>query len=263
MNKNITKSIDLGQNEQYDTSIEILSQNFPIKFASQLGQLFLQEDFNSMNVDTFVKNVLQISAFLKKRNTGILKKDKAYISDDDIINLIKRYPRIASQDNEQLLQEKEEIFQELDFINEKELNILMKETKGYFYSIGNDKMYRTLAFLNEIEVLTKDGKLKNAAKYLLQDLGESNLQVSTQKVFQRILHIVTTASTDIIPVEEFNFCFKRKDEEYEKRYGRSKEDLDRMYILPRTEDRKEYKQKIKYIIERQSKINDRVRQKIQ
>lgn len=63
MNKNITKSIDLGQNEQYDTSIEILSQNFPIKFASQLGQLFLQEDFNSMNVDTFVKNVSQISAF--------------------------------------------------------------------------------------------------------------------------------------------------------------------------------------------------------
>ena len=46
-------------------------------------------------------------------------------------------------------------------------------------------------------------------------------------------------------------------------FAYSKEDLDRMYILPRTEDRKEYKQKIKYIIERQSKINDRVRQKIQ
>ena len=263
MNKNIIKSIDLGKDEQYDTSIEILSQNFPIKFASQLGKLFLQEDFDSMNVDTFVKNVSQISTFFKRRNTGILKKDKAYISDDDIINLIKRYPRIASQDNEQLLQEKEEICQELDFINEKELNILMKKSKGYFYSIGNEKIYRTLAFLNEIKVLTKDGKLKNSAKYLVQNLGEANLQVSTQKIFQRILHIVTTASTDIIPVEEFNFCFKRKDEEYEKRYGRSKEDLDRMYILPRTEDRKEYKQKIKYIIERQSKINDRVRQKIQ
>ena len=263
MSKNITKAINLGENKQYDASIEILSNNFPIKFASQLGKLFLKEDFDSMNVDTFIKNVSQISAFFNKRNVGILKKDKAYISDNDIINLIKRYPRIASQDNEKLLEEKEQIMQELDFMSEKELNILMKESKGYFYSTGNEKMYRTLTFLNEVEVLTRDGEIKNSAKYLLQNLGEANLQISTEKIFQRILHIVTTASTDIIPAEEFNFCFKRKDEEYEKRYGKSKEELDRMYILPRTEDRKEYKQKVKYIVERQSKINDRVRQKTQ
>lgn len=260
--KEITKSIDIGENEQYDTSIEILSKNFPIKFASQLGQLFLQKEFNSMNVDTFIKNVAQVSAFFNKRNVGILKKDKAYVSDNDIINLIKRYPRIASQDNEKLLEEKEKIMQELDFMSEKELNILMKESKGYFYSTGNEKMYRTLAFLNEVEVLTEDGKIKNSAKYLLQDLGEANLQISTEKIFQRILHIVTSVGTNTIPAGEFNFCFKRKDEEYKKRYGKSKDDLDRMYILPRTEDRREYKQKVKYIVERQSTINDRVRQKM-
>jgi len=258
-NEKITKSIDIGENEQYDNSIEILTKNFPIKFANQLGALFLQEEFNSMNVDTFIKNVAQVSAFFKKRNKGILKKDEAYVSEDDIINLIKRYPRIASQDNGQLLEEKEEILQELDFISEEELNILMKESKGYFYSIGNEKMYRTLTFLNEIEVLTEDEERKNAAKYLLQDLGEANLQMSTEKIFQRILHIVTNVSTNIIPAREFDFCFKRKDEEYEKRYGKSKEDLDRMYILPRTEDRKEYKQKIKYIVERQSKIYEKTR----
>lgn len=252
--RNIKKSINIGENEQYDNSIQNLSKSNITKLAQKLGKLFQNEEFANMNVDTFINNISQIVKFFKQRNAGILKKEEAYISENDIINLINRYPRMLQQNPLQILEEKVKIFEELDLMSNKEINILMKTSKGYLYSIGNEKLYKTLAFLNEIKVLPEDGMPKNAAKYILQDLGETNLQVSTEKIFQRIIHIVTVAQTTIISKDEFNFCFKRNDIEYAKRYGKSKQELNEKYILPRTEDNLEYKKKIKYIVERQSRI---------
>lgn len=255
-NKKITKARNIGENEQYDNSIQTLSKNSIANFAKKLGNLFQSKEFDSMNVDTFINNISQIVLFFKHRNVGILKKDEAYISENDIINLINRYPRLLQQSPLQALEEKMRIFQELDLMSDKELNILFKSSKGFIYSIGNEKLYKTLVFLNEIQVLQKNELPKNAAKYVLQDLGETNLQVSTEKIFQRILNILTVAQTTMIPKKDFDFCFKRNDLEYKNRYGKSKQQLDESYILPRTEDKIEYRNKIKSIVTRQANINE-------
>lgn len=255
-NTKVTKAINIGENEKYDNSIQTLSKNSIAKFAKKLGKLFQSEEFENMNVDTFINNISQIVKFFKKRNVGILKKDEAYISEDNIIDLINRYPRLLQQNPLKTLEEKMKIFQELDLMSDKELNILFKSSKGFLFSIGNEKLYKTLTFLNELQVLPKDEKPKNSALYILQDLGEANLKISTEKTFQRLLHIVTVAKTTIIPKKEFDFCFKRNDLEYEKRYGKSKQELDENYILPRTKDKIEYRNKVKEIVQRQSKINE-------
>ena len=141
-------------------------------------------------------------------------------------------------------------------MSDKELNILLKSSKGFIYSIGNEKLYKTLAFLNEIQVLQNNELPKNAAEYVLQDLGEANLQVSTEKIFQRILNIITVAQTTIIPKKDFDFCFKRNDLEYKNRYGKTKQQLNENYILPRTEDKIEYGNQIKRIVRRQANIKN-------
>ncbi len=252
--RKIKKKINIGENEQYDKGIEALSKSYFSNFAKKLGEVFQNKNLDSMNVDTFIESVTQVVTFCKKRNAGLLRKDEAYISDNNIIDLINRYPRLLLQNPLQLLEEKVEIIDDLNLMDNKELNILIKSSKGYLYSVGSEKLNRTLAFLNEIKVLLpKELKPKNAAKYLLQDLGESNLQVSTEKIFQRVLHIVTVANTNIIPKKDFDFCFKRNDKEYQDRYGKSKEQLSETYILPMTKDRQEYSNKVKYIVERQAR----------
>ncbi len=253
-NTKVTKAINIGENKKYDKSIQSLSKNKIASFAKKLGNLFQSKEFDSMNVDTFINNISQIVQFFKQRNEGILKKDETYISENDIINLINRYPRILQQNPLQVLERKVKVFQDLDLMSDKELNMLLKSSKGFIYSIGNEKLYKTLAFLNEIQVLQNNELPKNAAKYVLQDLGETNLQVSTEKIFQRILNIITVAQTTIIPKKDFDFCFKRNDLEYKNRYGKSKQQLNENYILPRTEDKIEYRDKIKRIVRRQANI---------
>lgn len=251
-NRKITKKIELGENKKYDDVMETLSQNFPPKMAIKLGEWFLLEEFERMNVDTFIINVEGILSFFRQRNKGILKKDEAYVSEEDIINLIKRYPRLLSQNTTENLKERASILDNLKDMNVKTVNAILKNSNGYIYSIGDEKIYKSLTFLDELTVITDDNKQQTVAQYLLTVLGENNLQMGTEKVFQRLLNLVTVVGTKIIPEEEIRFCFKRNDEEYEKRYGKSKEQLDEMYILPRTDDREQYKQQIQYIVERQA-----------
>ena len=250
--RDIVKAMNLGQNEQYDYGIEILAKKFNSKLAIKIGELFQQEEFMNMNVDTFIGNISEVLSFFKDRSKGILKQDETYISESDMINLIKTYPRILSQNSKQMLYEKAEILDELSTINKKSTNMILKSSKGFIYSIGSEKIYKTLTFLDELQIIDESGKKINSAEYVLTTLGEKNLQVSSEKIFQRILNIVTEVETKTIPKKEFDFCFKRNDEEYENRYGKSKERLNELYVLPMTEDRKEYTEKIKYIIERQA-----------
>lgn len=83
--------------------------------------------------------------------------------------------------------------------------------------------------------------------------------MGTEKIFQRLLNIVTKVETRTIPQKEIQFCFKRNDEQYEKRYGMSKEQLNQMYILPKTTNKEEYKQQIQYIVERQANRKNKQR----
>lgn len=251
-NIKITKKIELGENKKYDDAIANLFKSFPPKIATKLGELFLLEDFERMNVDTFIINVEGVLSFFKQRNRGVSKKDEAYVSEEDIINLIKRYPRILSQNTADLLSRGASILDNLKDMNAKTVNSILKNSSGYIYSIGDEKIYKTLNFLDELTVITDDGKQQTVSQYLLTVLGESNLQMGTEKVFQRLLNIVTAVGTKTIPEEEIKFCFKRNDDEYEKRYGKSKKQLDEMYVLPRTDDREQYKQQIQYIVERQA-----------
>ena len=62
-NKKITKARNIGENEQYDNSIQTLSKNSIANFAKKLGNLFQSKEFDSMNVDTFINNISQIVLF--------------------------------------------------------------------------------------------------------------------------------------------------------------------------------------------------------
>lgn len=250
--KSIKKKINLGTNLEYDKAIGKLYKNYSSQSAVKLGKLFREETFKNMNVDTFIKNVADMFVFFKNRNKGILKKDEAYISEDDIIDLIRRYPRIVSQNTRELLQQREEILENISDMNQKDINLVFKNSNGYLYSIGEKKIFQTLTFLDELTVLDEKNEQQSASQYLLTQLGEKNLQMGSEKVFQRLLHIVTTAKTKVIPKKDFNFCFKRSDIQYQERYGKSQEQLNEIYILPKTEDRKEYQEQIQSIVERQA-----------
>lgn len=157
-----------------------------------------------------------------------------------------------SQNTTNILKERAEILDNLKEMNCQIVNLILKNSHGYIYSIGSEKLYKTLTFLDELMVTTNQGEQQTASQYVLTVLGENNLQMGTEKIFQRLLNIVTIVGTKVIPEKEIQFCFKRNDEEYEKRYGKNREQLNEMYVLPRTTNKEEYKQQIQYIVERQA-----------
>lgn len=247
----INRRLDLGENKEYDDVVEQLSINFSPELGEKIGKLFMQLELDkkNMNVDTYMTSMKDIFILFNKRNNGINKKEEAFISEQDIMNLIRKYPRILSQDILKKVSKNIETIDNLNCMDVRKVNKLLKETNGYIFSTGLKKLSETCIFLDNLSVI-EDGKEINAAEYMLCGLGERNLQVSTRKIFSRLMHICTLKRTKTIENSEFEFCFKRNEEEYEKRYGMNQEELYYRYVLPITTDIEEYKKRIKLSIEK-------------
>lgn len=248
--KSINRKLDLGENKKYDDAVEQLSINFSSELGEKIGKLFMQLDLDkkNMNVDTYMTSMKDIFILLNRRNNGINVKEKAFINEQDIMNLIRKYPRILSQDILEKVAENIRVIDNLNCMDVQKVNKMLKETNGYIFSTGLKKLSETCIFLDNLSVI-EDGKEINAAEYMLCVLGERNIQVSTRKIFSRLMHICTLNRAKSIEKNEFDFCFKRNEKEYEKRYGMNQEELYYRYVLPITTDIEEYKKRIKQSIE--------------
>lgn len=250
-NKKINRKLNIGENENYDKAVETLTIKFTPKLGKKIGNLYieLQLDKGNMNVDTYMSTIKDIFITLSQRNKGINIKDESFISEEDIFAFIRRYPRILKQDIIKNLVEKLDIIENLDTMDSRKINKLIKMSNGYICSIGTEKLYESCTFLDNLMVIFSSIEKQNAIEYLLLNLGESNLQVSTRKIFSRLMYICSLTKSNEISLENFNFCFKRNDEEYEKKFGISQDELYVKYVLPITSDKEEYKKRIKQSID--------------
>lgn len=245
-NKKINRKLELGKNEKYDEAVRTLTIKFTPELGKKIGKLYieLELDKKNMNVDTYMSTIKDIFITLSQRNKNINVKDESFISEEDIFQFIRRYPRILKQDAIKNLAEKLDIIENLDTMNSRKVNKLIKMSNGYICSIGTEKLYESCTFLDNLMV-----EKQNAVEYLLLSLGENNLQVSTRKIFSRLMHICSLTKRNEISLDNFNFCFKRNDKEYEKRFGISQDELYVEYVLPITSDKEEYKKRIKQSID--------------
>lgn len=248
--KNINRKLNIGDSQKYDEAIEVLAIKFTPELGKKIGNLFmeLELDKKNMNVDTYMRSMKNIFVILSKRNKNIDRKDNGFINETDILEFVKRYPRILSQDVIENLYEKLNIIEDLNSMNSRKINTLIKKSNGYICSIGIQKLYESCIFLDNLMVIQSSGEKKNAAEYLLLNLGEKNLQVSTKKIFSRLMYICSLGKTNEVDYTDFDFCFKRNDEEYMKKYGISQEELYVQYVLPITSDSEEYKRRIRETI---------------
>lgn len=250
-NRKVNSKLELGENEKYDKAIDTLTMKFTPQLGKKIGNLFieLQLDKNNMNVDTYMSTIKDIFITLSQRNKNINVKDESFISEDDIFAFIRRYPRILKQDVIKNLAEKLDIIEDLDTMDSRKVNKLIKMSNGYICSIGAEKIYQTCTFLDNLIIIFSSIEKQNAVEYLLLSLGENNLQVSTRKIFSRLMYICSLAKSNEISLDNFNFCFKRNDKEYEKKFGISQDDLYVEYVQPITSDKQEYKKRIKQSID--------------
>ncbi len=250
--KQIHEKLDLGENKKYDDAVEELTLKFSPELGKKVGNLFMELHLQDqhMNVDTYMASMRDIFILLSQRNKGISQKDDAFIGEQDILELVQRYPRILSQTVLEKVNQNLTVLDNLSCMDTQKVNRLVKQSKGYIFSIGANKLNETCLFLDNIFVIDELGRKRNAAEYMLNDLGEKNLQVSTKKIYARLMHICTTSQTNVLLKKAFDFCYKRNEEEYENKYHISQEQLENEYVLPSTENIEIYKQKIKESIDR-------------
>ncbi len=244
--RHINEKLDLGVDPEYDDAVGELTRNFSLELGKKIGNLFMElhlQDQN-MNVDTYMKSMRDIFILLNKRNKGISPKNDAFISEQDILELVRRYPRILSQSVLQKVKPNLDILDNLSCMDIQKVNQLIKQSKGYIFSIGERKLKETCIFLDNIFVLDELGRKRNAVEYMLSDLGEKNLQVSTKKIYARLMHICTINQTNVILKKLFDFCYKRNEEEYKEKYHMSQEQLENQYVLPDAENIETYKKSI-------------------
>lgn len=249
--KQINRKLELGENVKYDDAVNQLTIHFSPELGSRIGNLFMQLELDkkNMNVDTYMDSMKDIFMLFYKRNKGINKDDEAFINEQDILNLIKKYPRILSQDILKNVANNIKVLNDLSSMNIRKVNKLIKGTDGYIFSTGLKKLSETCIFLDNLNVIEEDKSTRNAAEYMLCRLGEKNLQVNTRKIYSRLMHICALNKSTNIEKKEFDFCYKRNEKEYEKRYGINQEELYYRYVLPITTNTEEYKKRIKQSIE--------------
>lgn len=246
MKRQINRKLELGENKKYDDAVGELTLSFSPELGKKIGNLFMElhlQDQN-MNVDTYMTSMRDIFILLNQRNKGISKKEETFINEKDILELVKRYPRILSQSVLDKVGKSLEVLDNLKGMDTRKVNQLVKRSKGYIFSTGLKKLNETCIFLDHIFVIDALGKKRNAVEYMLNDLGEKNLQVSTKKIYSRLMHICTINKTDTIDKKIFDFCYKRNEKEYKDRYQISQEQLENRYVLPNAENIEEYKQNI-------------------
>lgn len=248
--KHINEKLDLGENQKYDDAVEELTLKFSPKLGKKVGNLFMELHLQDqhMNVDTYMTSMRDIFVLLNKRNKGISPKNDAFIGEQDILELVRRYPRILSQSVLQKINQNLDVLDNLSCMDIPKVNQLIKQSKGYIFSIGGRKLNETCIFLDNIFVVDELGRKRNAAEYMLNDLGEKNLQVSTKKIYARLMHICAMHQTNVVLKKSFDFCYKRNEEEYEVKYHMSQEQLENQYVLPDAENIETYKQTIKETI---------------
>ena len=97
--KQIHEKLDLGENKKYDDAVEELTLKFSPELGKKIGNLFMELHLQDqhMNVDTYMASMRDIFILLSQRNKGISQKDDAFIDEQDILELVQRYPRILSQ----------------------------------------------------------------------------------------------------------------------------------------------------------------------
>ena len=182
--KQIHEKLDLGENKKYDDAVEELTLKFSPELGKKIGNLFMELHLQDqhMNVDTYMASMRDIFILLSQRNKGISQKDDAFIDEQDILELVQRYPRILSQTVLEKVNQNLTVLDNLSCMDTQKVNRLIKLSKGYIFGIGVNKLNETCLFLDNIFVIDELGRKRNAAEYMLNDLGEKNLQVSTKKI---------------------------------------------------------------------------------
>ena len=82
--------------------------------------------------DTLISKLIALLEYLDTRNTNIDQRSKAYISKDDILEMIMRNPRIINSDIQKNIVVKCEVLTEKKEGDIKKANILIKSNPGVF-----------------------------------------------------------------------------------------------------------------------------------
>lgn len=136
---------------------------------------------------TFIDKLLELLNIVDERNTGIYELSNGYISTADVVDMIKRSPKLMTLDtNRKLKQTLENIDEKASFTKEETNEVIKKAPK--ILNIGYSRLDNYLDMLSRFEISEDGRNRENLSQYSLRN-GSGILMVNPKKLLRRLSYL--------------------------------------------------------------------------